>query len=40
MTKDKKLSDKAMAKRISAIKAHHYRKGRMGEPEQLGPDEV
>ena len=36
----KKNSEETIAKRIAAIKAHHYRKGRMGTPEQLGPDEV
>lgn len=40
-SKGKKDSDKTKAKKKSAaIKAWHLRKGKMGEPEQLGPDEV
>jgi hypothetical protein len=38
--KNKKLIDKAKAKQIAAIKAHHYRKGMVGPPPVLGPDEI
>jgi hypothetical protein len=38
--KEKKLSDKAKAKQIAAIKAHHYRKGMVGVPPELAPDEI
>ncbi len=36
--KNKKLSNKAKAKQIAAIKAHHYRKGMVGVPPELPPE--
>ena len=36
--KNKKISDKDKAKRIASIKAHHYRKGMVGKPEELPPE--
>lgn len=33
-----KKNDKAKAKRIASIKAHHYKKMRIGPPEPLPPD--
>lgn len=38
--KNKKLSDKAKAKRIATIKAVHLRKGKLGNPEEPDPDFV
>jgi hypothetical protein len=36
--KSKKISDKAKAKRIAAIKGYHFTMGRVGHPEELPPD--
>ena len=36
--KNKKLSDKEKAKRVAAIKGYHYKKMRIGPPEELPPE--